>query len=181
MQKDFNDFSKYKTQVQDIETKANPGYRTAPSDLSCTPLLAGFPCPVPHFCISKFLKLVIMIHKNFNVLRNTKQRYRKCKSRKIKGTGHPLGTCPVPHFSSVFYVLYLGFVFQNSLWHGVGQENQGTGQITKVGYRTRIYHEKWTTGQVGGKANGTCGRHMRIIRPRWESRLWNCLKGNAYD
>ena len=53
MQKDFNDFSKYKTQVQDIETKANPGYRTAPGDLSCTPLFTCFLCPVPGLCLSK--------------------------------------------------------------------------------------------------------------------------------
>ena len=90
----------------------------------------------------------------------------------MQGTGTPLGTCTVPHFSSVFYVLYLGFAFENPLWHRVGQEKQGTGQITKVEYRTGVCQQKWTTGQVPGKANERCGAHMQTIWRRWESQLW---------
>ena len=75
----------------------------------------------------------------------------------------------------------LGFAFENPLWHRVGQEKQGTGQITKVGYRTGVCQQKWTTGQVPRKANGQGGPHMELIPRRWESQLSNCLKGNAYD
>ena len=89
----------------------------------------------------------------------------------MQGTGQPLGTCPVPHFWSVFHDLYLGFAFETPLWRRVGQEKQGTGQITKVGYRTGVCQQKWTTGQVPGKANGRCGPHMRLIRRRWELQL----------
>ena len=111
------------------------------------------------------------LHKNFKQFRNTKLRYRPHKTRKIKGTGQPLGTCPVPHFSFVFYVLYLGFAFQKSLWQRVGQEKQGTGQIAKAGYRTGMCHQKWTTGQVPGKATGPSWPHMGLNRSRWELQL----------
>ena len=77
--------------------------------------------------------------------------------------------------------LYLGFAYESPLWRRVGQERQGTGQIAKVGYRTGLWHQRRTTGQVPGKANGRCASHMRIIRRRWDPQLWNCLKGNAYD
>ena len=45
------------------------------------------------------------------------------------------------------------------------QEKQGTGQITKVGYRTGLCHERRTTGQDPEEADGHGGPHMEIIRP----------------
>ena len=124
--------------------------------LSCTPFL--------HFEVPE------AFHKNFKDFRSTKMRYRTYKSWKMQGTGQPLGTCPVPHFSSVFYVLYLGFAFENPLWHRVGQEKQGTGQITKVGYRTRVLHQEWTTRLPRSQMviELPC---MEINRPRWALQL----------
>ena len=51
--KGFGRTSKHKTEVQDMQIKAKVGYRTAPGELSCTPLLVGHPCPVTHFCHKK--------------------------------------------------------------------------------------------------------------------------------
>ena len=36
-----------------MQIKAKVGYRTAPGELSFTPLLVGHPCPVTHFCHKK--------------------------------------------------------------------------------------------------------------------------------
>ena len=63
-------------------------------------------------------------------------------------------TCPVPHSWWNAPGLYPTFVIRSMFWRRSVQQKPGTGQITKVGYRTGVSHQRWTAGQVPRKANG---------------------------
>ena len=99
-----------------------------PRKLSCSPLLVGHPCPVPHFCdlsctlllltypapkwvlLGPSWRLILKALRRLSRLLVTKVGYRTGVSQQKWGTGQLTRRCPVPYFCLDLHVLYLCFV-----------------------------------------------------------------------
>ena len=139
----------HKSRLQAMETKENQGYRSPQAywsvpwfSLDLLDLYPGF-ARWSHQAIPKDCQGV----------RTTNPGYRTLKPRKIKGTEHLRPGVLYPWFPLVPLSCTLVLHMKDHSGNRALQEKQGTGQITKVGYRTGVCHEKWTTGQVPGKSN----------------------------